>query len=203
MESGLSAFAIILLAVVIVVSVLVVYATKRHKRYAAAHKPLLQKYPMLEKVALPSLTEQDVAYREAEAWLAECKARGIKTWLAGQSRASMLHLHKMYPWETSITFHYVSPTRGAICPPVLSVPKSFSGSSRKSHIKVRRDAMPPAHLRTGTFGTITDVPYAVLPGRTLRVRPKAMTLPRRDVLDWFRYPPAMSDTFVVEVAEEI
>lgn len=194
MEDGLAIFTIILLAIIVVVSALMVYATKRHKRYVAAlPKDVIAKFPALKTAYLPSLTKQDKAYLEAQAWLERCKASGVVTWLAGKSRASMLHIQEMYPWDSGITFHYVSPTE---------LHSGVGWLDKETYLNLRRDAMAPAGILYGSFGKLKEVPYAVVPGVTRHILPKAITLPRRDVLDWFRYPPAMSDTIVADVVIE-
>jgi hypothetical protein len=185
---GLVVVAAVLLAIVIVVIALVIYASKRHQRYADAAGPI-KRDGRLKHVHLPSLTVQDMAYEEGRAWLAWCKARGITTWLAAQSRASLLQQGSMLPWESIITFHYA----GSALP--------ASTVKRSPHLVIKRDPMAPVRMQYKTFGSIPEAPLAESYGSLRTVR-KEITLPRRDVLDWFRFPPALSDVAVVDVLTE-
>ena len=176
---------LVMFVTILVATCLMVYATKRHKRYAAAVGIEDDAPP---NVHLPSRSDQDQAYRELQAWLDMCAARNIPTWLAGKSRAALLHRHKMYPWEQTITVHYVEPGRGPRV--LLPHPPKF--------LKPKKDAMAPP-LKRAQFGPVAGVPYADLGTRVLTPCQKTFTVKRRDVLDFFRYPPSMSDTFTAEV----
>jgi hypothetical protein len=178
---------VVLLIVIVVAACLIVYATKRHKRYIKAVEVAEDAPP---NVHLPGRADQDQAYRELEAWLKTCADQSVPTWVAGQSRVALLHRHAMQPWDRTITVHYVEPSGPGKKAPILPAKPKF--------LVTRRDAMAPASLKHADFGPVTKVPYEDRPDRTLRPCAQTFTFRRRDFLDYFRFPPAMSDTFTVD-----
>jgi hypothetical protein len=126
--------------------------------------------------ALPGRVAQEHLLTRLALWLAACRARGVTPWLSTASMA-VDNNGELLPWVGTLEFEREysqgrppDPPRGITC--------------RGTNVR-------PAALRLGRVGFVPGVLYTpeVVPD-IVRV-----TVPRRDVLDWFRTPIDIEDTF--------
>lgn len=142
---------------------------------------------------MPCRDDYERAYMDASLWLLHCSKQNKQahTWLVGSSRnASFQPNPELFKWEKQVCFGFVN-----------NDSQLLRGWRKLPNVKLIQHAHAPENLELCTLGSLQGL-LREPKKRPFRVITTTVTVSRRDVLDYFRWPLRTHDLVPVTYAAD-